>query len=180
MFSIMKVEAQTDVEDKLIQLTPDERIQNVQRLMNKFVNVLQPKLDKMTIHRCSGARNLDWDRFNTQIARDAANAFGEVGEPPIAVLERGSFTFTLINYVNEPEIRALAMSVKDGQNPLELVALVHERYLGGHLHDGLIEYRKDSSKAINTVAAVKGVESVWKRLKHPLLSSLPLIFKRTA
>lgn len=84
--------------------------------------------------------------------------------------------FQLINYVDSPEVRTLALSIEDGKNPRELVALID----GRDSNNGSIKHIRDHSSVANTVAAVKLAEGVLRKFEHPLLFSTFSFVKETA
>lgn len=172
MFNNMRREVSVGVEGQAEKLFPGERIENAQRLIDEFRKILQPKLDSL---RNPSSRASYSDLLNTATARDAVAITGK-GVTPIVVFQRGGVMFELINNVVTPEIETLALSVEGGKKSRKLVALSVER----DPNDGSIRYITDNSDDINTADAVKGAKRVLRKLKHPLLSSLPFVFRRAA
>jgi hypothetical protein len=154
MLNNMAKEAQVGTGGQGKELYPGEIAIRARKLMDGFVKILQPRLDKMSA----------WDRLRTQAKRDAAIMAGN-GVPPIAVFRRGLSTFELINYhVGNPEYETLAISTKS-----ELAVLANE----GPLGNGLIKYIvKGRSEAVNTGDAVRGVERMLRKLRYPLLPQI--------
>lgn len=170
MFNNTMKEMQSNSGDRGKEIYPGELTIKVNDLINGFVRVIQPKMNRMSRLSLSDSFACR-SALETTSARYAAI---DAGNPlPAAVFKGVGKTFRVFDYsVDSPEGKALSISSDSTGKPSEFVTLFDDGILGNG-SVGFAVKRSNSktvetTETIDTAEAVKGAERMLRRLKRTI------------